>query len=273
MFIGTNVYGWKQLAQLADRPFDRRAAMRSAREAGLTGWEDAVRTPEEAAGVAEDAAAEGLSMGSVYVFGAFHDEAPAREATETALAIADVLQPHGVARYISNPDPLPEGALKSDAQLRIQRTALESLGRSLAERGAELLFHTHAPEMRAAAREFHHMLAATDPAAVRLCLDVHWIWRGAGNSMVALEDVIRLYGSRVSELHLRQSRGGVWDQSIGEGDIDLARVAEMLAEQGARPLLVIEHAYEDGTPMTMELIAAHAASVETVARLFGPIGA
>ena len=127
--------------------------------------------------------------------------------------------------------------------------------------------------MQAAAREFHHMLTATDPAALSLCLDIHWVYRGAGNSMVALEDIIRLYSPRISELHLRQSKNGIWDETFGDGDINLATVATMLADRGVKPLLTLEHAYEDGTPRTMDPVTAHAASVATITRLFGAIAA
>lgn len=273
MFIATNVYGWTQLARAAGRDYDRPAAMAQARAAGLTGWEDAFRSAADAAPVAADAAAAGLTMRSAYVFGAFHEEALAQKSADTALAICDALLPHGVTRFISNPDPLPGGTPKTDAQLRTQSKALETLGHAFRARGAELLYHTHAPEMQAAAREFHHMLTATDPAALSLCLDLHWVYRGAGNSMVALEDIIRLYAPRISELHLRQSRNGIWDETLGEGDIDLATVAAMLTERGVKPLLTLEHAYEDGTPRTMEPVAAHAASVATITRLFGAIAA
>jgi inosose dehydratase len=273
MFIATNVYGWTQLARAAGRDFDRAAAMADARAAGLTGWEDAFRSAEQVAPVAGDAAAAGLTMRSAYVFGAFHDETLAAASSATALAICDALLPHGVTRFISNPDPLPGGAVKSDAQLRIQASTVQALGQAIRARGGELLYHTHAPEMQAAAREFHHMMAATDPAALSLCLDIHWVYRGAGNSMVALEDIIRLYAPRVSELHLRQSKNGIWDETLGDGDIDLATVATMLADRGVRPLMTLEHAYEDGTPTTMDPVAAHAASVATIARHFGAIAA
>lgn len=273
MFIGTNVYGWTQIARREGRDYDRRRAMRDAKAAGLTGWEDAFASADQVAAVAADAAEAGLGMRSAYVFGAFHTEEHAAAAAANALAIVEALMPHGVRKFIFNPDPLPEGALKCDAELRIQAKSVEALGRLLRARGAELLYHTHAPEMRASAREFHHMLAATDPAAVSLCLDVHWVWRGAGNSQVALEDIVRLYGSRVRELHLRQSHGGVWAEAVEDGDIDLARVAGMLEERGARPLLVLEHAYETATPMTRDPVEAHRASRDYVAGLFSAIGA
>jgi inosose dehydratase len=203
MFIGTNVYGWTLLAGLEGETFDRAKAMAKARKAGMTGWEDAFRTASEVPDIAEVAKDAGLAMRSAYVFGTFHTEAAAKESSDKALAICDALMPHGVTRFISNPDPLPNDALKTDAELRIQAKALEALGKTLRARGAELLYHTHTPEMLASAREFHHMMSSTDPQAVSLCLDLHWIWRGASNSMVALEDIIRLYGTRVSELHLR----------------------------------------------------------------------
>jgi inosose dehydratase len=273
MFIGTNCYGWTQIAAREGRAYDRARAMADAAKAELTGWEDAFGETSDPAAVVADAAAAGLAMRSAYVFGTFHTEDAAAASQAHALRMADALQPHGVTRFISNPNPLPGGALKSDSELRVQARALERLGLALRARGAELLFHTHSPEMRASAREFHHMLAATDPSAVRLCLDLHWVYRGSENSQVALEDIIRLYADRVAELHIRQSQGGIWDQTVGPGDIDLALVAQMLAERGVRPLLVIEHAYEVGTPATIDPVSAHAASVSYVSRLFGAIAA
>ena len=49
---------------------------------------------------------------------------------------------------------------------------------------------------------------------MKLCLDTHWIYRGAGNSNVALFDILKLYGDRVVSLHLRQSVGGVWSETL-----------------------------------------------------------
>jgi len=43
-------------------------------------------------------------------------------------------------------------------------------------------------ELRQGGREFHHMLTATNPDDVKLCLDAHWIYRGCGDSQVAVFD-------------------------------------------------------------------------------------
>jgi inosose dehydratase len=123
-----------------------------------------------------------------------------------------------------------------------------------------LAYHNHDIELRNAAREFHHMITGTDPANVSLCLDAHWIYRGSGNSSVALFDVLKLYGNRVREVHLRQSVRNIWSETFGEGDIDYAAFAQRLLDVGAKPHLVLEQAPENGTPKTMGRGASREAS-------------
>ncbi|UCG58019.1 MAG: hypothetical protein JSU70_00655, partial [Phycisphaerales bacterium] len=91
---------------------------------------------------------------------------------------------------------------------------------------------------------------------VTLCLDAHWIYRGSGNSAVAVFDILRLYGSRITELHLRQSKDGVWTETMGEGDIDYVELAEYLLSIGVKPHIVLEQAAEQGTPKTMGTVQA-----------------
>jgi inosose dehydratase len=131
-----------------------------------------------------------------------------------------------------------------------------------------LAYHNHDIELRNAAREFHHMLAGTDPDHVSFCLDTHWVYRGAGNSSVALFDVIRLYGPRISELHLRQSKDGIWTEAFGDGDIDYAAVAAAIEALRIRPLVTLEQAVEEGSPRTMEAAAAHRLSSQRVRQVF-----
>jgi inosose dehydratase len=135
----------------------------------------------------------------------------------------------------------------------------------------KLAYHNHDIELRNAAREFHHMMAGTDPRHVSLCLDAHWVYRGAGNSQVALLDVVKLYGARVSELHLRQSRGGVWSETLDDGDIDYTALAQALAHARVRPHLVLEIAVEKGTPKTLSPLEAHRRSVDYARRVFAAL--
>jgi inosose dehydratase len=126
-------------------------------------------------------------------------------------------------------------------------------------------------EMRQGAREFHHMLQATDPQHVTFCLDAHWVYRGAGNSQVALFDVVRMYANRITELHLRQSKNGIWTEVFGEGDIDYPRLVRELAGRGVRPHVVLEQSVEKGSPDTLTAVDAHRKSLQYTRKVFAPL--
>ena len=112
------------------------------------------------------------------------------------------------------------------------------------------------------------MLLGTDPAALSLCLDAHWVYRGAGHSQVALFDVLKLYGARVSELHLRQSTENVWSEAFGDGDIDYRTLVKILRDAGVCPLLVLEQGPEGKTPQTLEPEEVHRRSARYVREVF-----
>lgn len=174
---------------------------------------------------------------------------------------------------VTNPSPIRWGGPenKSDAQLRAQAVALDRLGRELRAMGLTLAYHNHDIELRLGARELHHMLTATDPAYVKFCLDAHWVFRGCGDSQVALFDVLEHYGERVVELHLRQSKGGVWTEEFtAAGDIDYARLADWLRRRKMRPQLTLEQAVEAKTPTTIDAVTAHRRGAGVVRTLFAP---
>jgi inosose dehydratase len=123
--------------------------------------------------------------------------------------------------------------------------------------------------LRAAAREFHHMLLSTDPKHVSLCLDVHWVYRGSGNSQVALFDIVKLYGKRITELHLRQSKGGIWQETFTEGDIDYQRLVNELNALNVKPHLVLEQCLEKTSLKTMDGVRAHKEDLVYVKKVFG----
>lgn len=273
MFVATNVYGWTQLAKEEGRDFDRAGAMTQAKAAGYDGWEDFVRAPADVEVVAAAAKAAGIAMRSAYVPGNYITDEAARAATDNTLAVAEKLRGIGIKHLVINPDPLPDKGLKTDAQLAVQGRAIDALGAALRAAGSVLQFHSHAPEMAASAREFHHMLAGTDPANVRLCLDVHWVYRGASDSHIALDDVIRLYGGRVDEVHLRQSVGGLWKETLGAGDLDLARIAAMVGARADKPLIVVELAYEPGMARALDAVEANRQAVADARDKFAGVGA
>ena len=186
------------------------------------------------------------------------------------LAIAREAKKLGIRIVVTNPSPIQWGQPidKDDRQLQTQAKALNHLGNELRKIGITLAYHNHDMEMRQSAREFHHMMVQTDPKNVSLCLDAHWIYRGAGNSQVALFDIVKLYADRIVELHLRQSQNGIWSEVFGEGDIDYERLVSELLNKKIRPHLVLEQAVEKGTPQTMDAVAAIGKSLENVKKIF-----
>ncbi|TLU99289.1 sugar phosphate isomerase/epimerase family protein [Dyadobacter luticola] len=212
-----------------------------------------------------------LLMPSVYVNTSLHKSDEADKSIESVLAIADALKPAATKIIVTNPNPIKWGSdlNKSDAELSEQAQNMDKLGSALKSKGMTLAYHTHDVELRAAAREFHHMLLATDPKNVSLCLDVHWVYRGSGNSQIALFDIIKLYGKRIVELHIRQSKGGIWQETFSEGDIDYVRLAKNLKDISVKPHLVLEQCLEKASPNTMNAVAAHKIDLVYLQKVFG----
>lgn len=212
----------------------------------------------------------GISAPSAYVNSVLHKKEEAAESIATVLAIADAARPYGVNILVTNPSPIQWGGteVKSDDELKEQARNLDYLGAELRKKGMTLAYHTHNTEMLAGAREYHHMFQNTSPRNVAYCFDVHWVFRGSQDSEVAVFDVLKMYGDRVVELHLRQSVNGIWSETFGAGDIDYERFAAELKKRKIRPHLVIEQCVEDGTPNTMDVIEAHKQDLARVNALF-----
>ncbi|MFP4056717.1 MAG: sugar phosphate isomerase/epimerase family protein [Candidatus Brocadiia bacterium] len=272
--LATNQYPWGTFYRREGRQFeaDLDAGLGQVAACGLDGFEPIVGSPDQVDQLAPLLEKHGLEMRSLYVNTTLHEPEQAEESIAHVLAIARRAKQAGTRIVVTNPNPLRWGGQegKDDVQLETQATALGRLGRELAGLGLTLAYHNHDAELRHAAREFHHMMIATEPEAVALCLDAHWIFRGAGDSALAVYDVVELYGTRVRELHLRQSAHGAWTESFGEGDIDYARIAARLADLGAKPHLVLEQAVEQASPATLDAVAAHRRSCESARRLFAP---
>lgn len=272
LHLATNAYSWHVFYQREGRNFGAAldAGLKDVVASGLNGFEPGAGGTEDVQQLLPRLRQHGLEMRSIYVNSSLHEPAEADRSIDQILAVARVVKPFGTRIIVTNPNPLRWGGAenKNDDQLRFQSAALNRLGRELASLELTLAYHYHDIELRMAAREFHHMLAGTDPRYVTLCLDAHWLYRGAGNSQVALFDVIELYGHRVSELHLRQSHQGVWSETLGPGDIDYEALAAALGRKQVKPHLVLEIAVEAGTPKTLDPVEAHRRSAEYVRRVF-----
>jgi inosose dehydratase len=214
-----------------------------------------------------------LEMRSFYVNSLLHERERVVQNLERILGVAKRARDFGTEIVVTNPNPINWGTkeAKTDEQLKIQADALNQLGKQLNDMSLTLAYHNHDMELLNAAREFHHMMVATDPKYVTLCLDSHWIYRGSGNSSVALFDIVELYGNRISELHIRQSQRGIWTETFGKGDLDYERLVRVLAKKKLKPHLVLEQAVEEGSDKTLSPLEAHQKSVQAAREVFAPL--
>lgn len=239
-------------------------------QSGLTGYEPSFNDPSEVAKLQNAMKAQGVWARSMYVNSALHEEELVDKSIQQILSIARKAKKIGIEILVTNPTPIKWGGPenKNDQQLMTQANALNVLGKELKGLGLILAYHNHDAEMRESAREFHHMLTGTDPEHVKLCLDAHWIYRGSGNSQVALFDIVSIYADRIIELHLRQSHDGIWSEVFEAGDIDYSRLANILVKRGIKPYIVLEQAIEKGTPYTMNTVEALSKSLKNVMEIF-----
>jgi len=238
-----------------DLPF----SMAQLASSGFTGFEPLIAKLDEVGKLKPLLSKYQLQTHSLYVNSVLHDPVQVEASISEVIDIAKRVKPWGVKILVTNPSPIKWGGDedKTDQQLKIQAKSLNDLGARLRTMGMLLAYHNHDAEMRNSAREFHHMMLGTDPQNVRLCLDAHWIYRGSGNSHIALFDIVKLYVDRIEELHLRQSKEGLWTEDFCQGDIDYERLASYLLSHQKKPHLVLEQAVEKGSAHTMGAVKAH----------------
>lgn len=249
--ITAQVYVWTQWLQREKRTLASGLPQIFAgfREAGYHQVEltSGLFAPELAESTAAQLKQHDLRLPIVYHGGPIHEAGSARKTIADVLHLAEVVKPLGAGALVFNTAPKARRESKTDAELRQQREAIAEMAQSLKRRGLRLLLHQHAPEMSENAREWRDLLRVK---ALGICLDVHWILRG-GQDVMALT---REAGPRIGDIHLRNSRNGVWTEELGDGDIDYRAVAAYLREIGYRGYLTVELAWETDTKVTRPLV-------------------
>jgi inosose dehydratase len=273
--ISCNSYNWITFYGRENKNWgeDLDANIAEFAKTGIKAYEPGLDNAKQAAELIPVLKKYGISMPSVYVNSVMHVQSEAENSIKNVLAIAAEVKKFGTKIMVTNPTPIRWGGdeLKTDNQLIIQAAAMEKLGAALREMGITLAYHTHAPEFFAGAREFHHVMLNTKPEHVAFCFDVHWVFRGSADSKVAVFDVLKLYGKRVVELHVRQSQNGVWTETFGDGDIDYLRLVKELKAMNVFPHIVIEQCVEEKTPHTMSGVEAHIKNREVFEKVFAPL--
>ena len=247
--ISCNEYPWRTFLKRAGKTFqdNLKQNIQSMADSGVNGIEPIVADTDYLHKLEPLLNSRSIEMRSLYVNSKLHAADTAATSIEQVVEIAKTAKDlFNTQIIVTNPEPIQWGGPenKSDSQLILQAEQLNRLGQKLKDVGVTLAYHNHDIELRAAARELHHMMSATDPSLVSLCLDSHWMYRGAGDSVVAWKDITNLYLDRVVELHLRQSVDGIWTESFGAGDLDYAWLFAQFKNR-AKPLLVLEQAIEE----------------------------
>ncbi|RDC61609.1 sugar phosphate isomerase/epimerase family protein [Adhaeribacter pallidiroseus] len=270
--FATNEYSWITFSKRQGRDWftDLDASLSELAKSGIKGYEPAIKKPEDLQQLAPLLKKHKLEMPSIYVGNTLHQEKEAAQSLAQTVAIAKAAKPLGLKIIVTNPSPIRWGGPenKSDAELTTQANYLNKIGAEVRKQGVTLAYHNHDIEMRNSAREFHHMMLATNPENVSLCLEAHWLYRGSGNSQLAMFDILRLYGSRVVEVHLRQSINGTWSETFKEGDIDYLKLAKELADLKINPHFVLEQCIESQTANTLDAVAAHQADLKYASNVF-----
>lgn len=268
--LACNTYPWFTFLRREDRDFNAELA-RVVTDMAATGFTSIEPNLEDRASVDAHVpllAETGLAMESAYMNSELHEADSVATTIDHVVSVATYAkEKFGTRILVTNPKPISWGGPenKTDAQIRTQGRALDQLGAALRAEGITLAYHNHDSELRLGAREFHHMLVSTDPANVKFCLDAHWVYRGCGDSNLALFDALELYADRIVELHLRQSTGGVWDEAFtADSDINYQRLFDFLHHRDIHPLLTMEQAVEDGSSQKHDSVSAHRATCEAL---------
>jgi inosose dehydratase len=271
--ISCNSYNWATFYTRKGKQWeaDMEADIALFATSGITAYEPSIDSVEKAKKLIPILTKYNIAMPSIYMGSVLHDKAEVDKSINLILAVSDIVKNYGTKIIVTNPNPISWGGevLKSDEQLMTQATALEKLGKALKSKGIKIAYHTHDMEMKGGAREFHHMMQNTSPNHVYFCMDTHWIYRGSANSQLPVFDVLKMYGDRIVELHLRQSVDHVWTETFtAEGDIDYNRFAKELAKRKIKPHIVIEQAIEKLSTNNLDPVAAHKINLQEIVNTF-----
>jgi inosose dehydratase len=273
LHIACNQFCWINMYRRENKDFNANldAGLAEVKRSGMDGLEAMLGSPAAVGQMVPLLKKHGLAMRSFYTGATLHDPTQTDASIERVVATAaKAKELIDLQIVVVNPTPL-RGQAKSDSQLKTQAQGMNRLGGRLAELGTTLAYHFHAPAWQNDGREFHNVMTQTDPELMKLCLDTHWVFRGSGNNVQRVYEVVERYGKRVADLHLRQSKDGVWTECMGEGDIDHMRVAAGLRAHGVQPLLVSEQAVEKGTPETMDAVESHRRSRAYIEQVFSTL--
>lgn len=247
MFVFRQLLGRDGLIQRLDQVLPQVEA------AGFTGVQhflDCVSTPQAADAYGAALAKCRLLPAGLFASGPLHDPELARPFEESLLDALGVAMQHINLRSITlGIEPRKDKARKTDAQLECQAASLVRLSESLAHEGIRLLAHFSSTELAENAREFKRMMRLVPGRAMGVCFDADSVFRAG----ILPIDLLDPFAPRMQETHLRSSRGGVWDEALGDGDVRLDDLMELLEDYDFKGWHVVELMREARTPKSLKI--------------------
>ncbi|NUP98994.1 MAG: sugar phosphate isomerase/epimerase [Armatimonadetes bacterium] len=193
----------------------------------------------------------GLRCAGTYVGIRAHESWEALDAEQAVLPAAREAAALGGSYLAVNCDPKGGWAqreVKNEDELKRQGANLSRLAEAVAPLGLSLAMHNHANRL-----DLHlgDLRSVTEYATeqVGICLDTGWALTSADDPLERL----RQLGSRVTAVHLRNQRGEVPTEWLGEGDLDLAALVAQLRAQGYHGWLTTELWHRPDVPRTRSL--------------------
>jgi len=258
--FATNRFPWSAEAK---RPQTEKTLDNFLREAAEAGC-DAVEHVGE--GMAEGVKRYGLKVCGTYVGGPLHKAWGELDAEQKLLAPARELAKLGGDYLAVNSDPKGSWGKrerKTEDDLKQQGENLSRLVEEVKPLGLRVILHNHANTNPLHLDDLKSVTEYAD-ASVGVCLDTGWAIT-SGDDPVARA---RALGRRLSGLHLRNQRGEVPVEWLGEGDMDLAAFIRVLKENGYAGWLTTELWHRQDVKVTRSLMEDQRRSVELLRKLW-----
>lgn len=178
--------------------------------------------------------AHGLDVVGVHVGGEIYDPKSVAKALANLELAVEFAAAVG-ASFLPFSGKLKED--KSKAEMRNQAESLNKIGALAKDAGLTLAYHNHFWEIQDGAAELHYLMEHTDPVVVSFCLDVAWVYRGGGNPVAIVTEMLEK--QRIGYFHFKDTTEDEWKE-LGRGVVDLPAIMRVIEDHGYDGWLVVE---------------------------------
>jgi sugar phosphate isomerase/epimerase len=182
------------------------------------------------------------------------------------LSAARVARDFGASALALTPYAIDCDPKRAEEQIHFEAFFLTSLGQELRALGMELLLHHSLPDMRERAWRWKRVVSGIQPSLVSVCLDLDLALTAGLDPLALLNESMNQLGG----LHLRSTLNGVPMQELGEGDIDMTRVAKMLRQAFYRGYLSVDLRPDMSTEPRQSIPMSLYRSRKFMQEVFGP---